>query len=218
MQVSRHAAAALWHALPRLMLVSVVWAAVAWPLVTLGAVTLAAYAWLRRALLEVADERREGDAGGPVIPDEPFASLPRFLLRLWWPGTLWAGLNAGLLAAVWADLTLWRTQPGALGGALAGVGGVLLGWLWLALQPYLLDALAEGLPLPRAVGEAARILLAYPLYSQLCAVPPLLLAATCWWFSSLWPLAGAGLLLGYWAHVATGDPRPRRTGRVKEVL
>ena len=216
--VWRGAAARLWAQLPRLIVVSLLWVAFAWPLLTLGAATLTAYAWLRRALLEVEDERRSGEPDAPLRPDEPYASLPRFAARLWWPGTLWAALNALVLLLVLGDLAVWRAGPGTLVGAVAGVWGLCLAWLWLAAQPFVLDALAEGLPLGRALGEAGRILLAYPLYCQLCALPPLLLLAACGWFTSLWPLAGAGLLLGYWAHVATGDPAPRRQSRIEEVL
>lgn len=222
-QVWRVAGARLWDALPRLIAVNLLWLVAAWPLLTLGAATLTVYAWLRRAVLEVEDERRESDPAGPPVPEEPLTSLPRFLRRLWWPGTLWAGLNVLVLAGLYAGLMWWTAEAGALGwhglgGALLGVLSAYLLWFWLALQPFLLDALADDVPLPLALAESGRIVLAYPLYAHLCALPPLGLAALGGRFTSLWPLVGVGLLLLYWAHVATGDPAPRRKSRLDDLL
>ncbi|EYB69231.1 hypothetical protein DEIPH_ctg011orf0226 [Deinococcus phoenicis] len=218
MRVWRGAGARLWDNLPRLIVVNVLWLAASWPLLTLGAATLTAYAWLRRAVLEVEDERSEGGPAALAVSEEPYTSLPRFFRRLWWPGTLWAGLNALLLLVLSANFVLWRADPGTLRGALWGALGSYLAWFWLALQPFVLDALAEGVRLPRALAEAVRIVLAYPLYAHLCALPPLLLAALGWWFTSLWPLVGVSVLLLYWAQVATGDPAPRRPGHLEDVL
>ncbi|GMA15526.1 hypothetical protein E5F05_03735 (plasmid) [Deinococcus metallilatus] len=217
-RVWRTAGAHLWDHLPRLIVVNVLWLVAAWPLVTLGAATLTAYAWLRRAVLEVEDERDDLAPGDPPVPDEPYTSLPRFFRRLWWPGTLWAALNILLLFVLYANGVVWRVQPDTLSGALRAVLGLLLGWFWLVLQPFFLDALAEGVPLPHALAGAARIVLAYPLYTQLCALPPLLLSALAWRFTSLWALVGVGLLLLYWAHVATGNPLTRRPQQVEDVL
>lgn len=210
----RVATARLWHNLPRLIVVNVLWLVASWPLLTLGATTLTAYAWLRRAVLEVEDERQEGAS----VPEEPYTSLPRFGRRLWWPGTGWAALNALLLFVLYADVELWKARPGTLTGTLTAVLGVYLAWFWLALQPFFLDALAEGVPLRRALTEAVSIVLAYPAYSHLCALPPLFLAGLGWWFTSLWPVVGVGALLLYWACVATGEPAPRRRPSLRDVL
>lgn len=217
-RVWRVAGVRVWEALPRLIAVNLLWLVAAWPLLTLGAATLTTYAWLRRAVLEVEDERLESGPTDPPVPDEPLASLPRFLRRLWWSGTLWAGLNVLVLTGLSAGLTGWRSEPASLGGALLGVLSAYLLWFWLALQPFWLDALAEAVPLPRALAEAASIVLTYPLYAYLCALPPLGLAALGGWFTSLWPLVGVSVLLLYWAHVATGDPAPRRRDRLDHLL
>ncbi|WP_051935686.1 hypothetical protein [Deinococcus sp. YIM 77859] len=217
-QVWRVAGAHLWRELPRLIVVNVLWVVAAWPLFTLGAATLTAYAWLRRAVLEVEEERRAHRPEEPPVPQEPLSSLPRFFGRLWWPGTLWAALNALVLVVLYANVALWSAQPGTLRGAVGAVLGVVLGWLWLTLQPFLLDALAEGLPLSRALLEAGRIVLAYPLHTQLCALPPLLLAVLAASFTTLWPVVGVSALLLYWAVVATSQPRPLSAQRFEDVL
>ncbi|MEF2279496.1 hypothetical protein V3W47_14430 [Deinococcus sp. YIM 134068] len=211
--VWRAAAPRLWHHLPRLIVVNVLWLVASWPLLTLGAATLTAYAWLRRAVLEVEDERREGAS----VPEEPYSSLLPLLRRLWWPGSLWTGLNVALLVPL-GGLALGAARSGTLAGTAAGILALYVAWFWLALQPFFLDALAEGMPLPRALAEAVQIVLAYPAYSHFSALPPLLLAGLAWWFSSLWATVGVTALLLYWACVATGDPAPRRSRPVRDVL
>lgn len=212
------AAARVWDNLPRLIAVNVLWVVAAWPLLTLGAATLGTYAWLRRAVLEIEDERSARAPADPPVPEERLQTLPRFLRRLWWPGTLWAGVNLLGLFVLFSHFSLAQARAGTLTGAGLLVLGVYLTWFGLALQPFLLDALSEGMSLPRALSEAVRIVLAYPLYAHLCALPPLALGALGWWFRSLWPLVGVAALLLYWAHVATGEAAPRRRPRAQDLV
>ena len=194
----------LWANLPRLIAANLLWLLLAWPLVTLGAATLALYAWLRRAVLEYEEARAEHRKA-----QESPLGLLRDLRRLWWPGTLWLGANVAVAAVLLSNALVWRAKLGPLGGLWVELLTGYLAWLWLAGQPYLLDALAEGRPLGASLAEAARLVAAFPLYAHLCALPPLLLALLGWWFKTLWPAVGASALLLYWAQVATFDPRAR---------
>ncbi len=194
----------LWVNLPRLIAANVLWLLLAWPLVTLGAATLALYAWLRRAVLEYEETRLERS-----LPEESPLSLLRDLRRQWWPGTLWLGANLAVAVILLSNVALWRLRLGPLGALWVELLAGYLAWLWLAVQPYLLDALAEGRPFGAALSEAGRIVAAFPVYAHLCALPPLLLALLGAWLRTLWPVVGVGALLLYWAQVATFDPRAR---------
>lgn len=204
------AARFVWAELPRLIALNLLWVALVWPLLPLGAATLTASAWLRRAVLEVAalDAVRAPDQ--PPPSPEPYRTLSALLRRLWWPGTLWGMVNAAALGLTLSHLAWAQAHPTGLGAAVQGALLLYLGWFWLAAQPFWLDALAEEVPPLRALGEAARIVLAYPVYAHLCALPPLLLAGLSLHFRTLWLLVGVGALLLFWACVATGTPRLTR--------
>lgn len=198
----------LWINLPRLIAANLLWLLLAWPLVTLGAATLALYAWLRRAVLEYEETRPEHRQA-----QESPLRLLRDARRLWWPGTLWLGANLAVGAVLLSNVLMWRVRLEPLGALWVELLAGYLAWLWLALQPYLLDALAENLPFAAALAGALRIVAAFPMYAHVCALPPLLLALLGWWFRTLWPVVGVSVLLLYWAQVATFDPRQRPSAR-----
>ena len=172
----------LFRELPRLVLANLLWLVGAWPLLTLGAATLVAFAWLRQ----------------PAASGRNVGSLAR---RLWWPGTVW-GFAWALFALLWlSNLLYWPRLLPPFGQAVALVLLLLVGWLWLALQPCWLAALADGLPSLAALKHAGRRLLAAPAYALTGALPVLLLALLASVFKTFWALAGVGLLLAYWARL-----------------
>ncbi|WP_027481871.1 hypothetical protein [Deinococcus pimensis] len=207
----------VWGNLPRLIVTNLLWLVLAWPLLTLGAATLGTYAFLRRNVLE-HDVRRSEELGtGVPVHDDPYARLLVDARRALLPGTLWGVTSVAFVALVTLGARFWAARAGGVPGDALVVLALYLGWLWLAAQPFVLDALAEGRSLRAAWSEAALIVASYPLYAHLCALPPLLLGVLAWLLETLWPLVGTSVLLVYWAHVATGDPN-RKVSRVHEVL
>ncbi len=170
----------LFRRLPQLMLANVLWLVCVWPLVTLGAATLTAFAWLR----------------APAASRRDVGPLAR---RLWWPGTVW-GLWWLLALFVWVSNVLyWPRVLPPFGQALALVLLLLAALLWLAVQPYWLAAMAGGAPAARAFALGAGRVMRAPGYALLGALPVLALALLATVFKTLWAVAGVCLLLAYWA-------------------
>ncbi|MBB6099066.1 putative membrane protein YesL [Deinobacterium chartae] len=194
----RDAAGWTFSHLTRVIGVNLLWLLASWPLLTLGPATLAAYAWLRRARLE------------PEVA-EPYTRLRDDFCRLFWRGLGWALASATLLYVLYANALFWPRLLPPLAGAVVAVAALYLAVLYLAVQPYLLEALVT---LPRAMAApraAIARLVARPLAAHLHLLFALPLALLVWRFPTLLALGAVGLLLVFWHALnleeAAEDPR-----------
>lgn len=200
------AARLVWAGLPRLLLLGLLWILTAWPIVTAGPATLAAYRW-------VALYTREEREGNPL-------EFFRHLIELFWPGLAWGAGIAATIALFWANLRYWTDALPPLPAA-----AVVAFWLYLlvfvaAMQPHLLERIAvERRPWREAFPAAALAVVLNPLYAH----AQLALPVVAMWIGSLLsaivPLALASATLVFLAVSAADLPLrpeaarpPRRDG------
>ena len=161
-RVLRQGSVLAWHHLLTLIVLNVLWVICAATLVLAGPATLSAFGYLA------------------ALRDDEAPALRQLTGRLrqnLLPGTWWAlsTLTFGFLA--YANLKFWPTVLGQLGQfAVSFFWGYLI-WLFVAAQPYLLEALSvERLPYGRAWRAAVLAVLQRPVSAHGWVLIPLLLA------------------------------------------
>ncbi|THF85469.1 hypothetical protein E7T09_16025 [Deinococcus sp. KSM4-11] len=155
-----------WTNLPTLVGLNVLWIAGAVTVVLLGPMTVTVFGHLAA----LRDDRHP-----------TWRTLGTRLRAVLWTGTLWS-VSVGVFAYLaWANLTFWPRVLGHQGAAQLGVYAVwllwaYLTWLFIALQPFLLDALAvRGLTFGRALRAAAVVVIRRPVAAHAFVVIPLAL-------------------------------------------
>lgn len=150
----------VWRNLLPLLWLNLIWVALAWTLVLLGPATLASYALIATTMRE----DREAD------PRQFLLLLRRNLL----PGTLWALTALVFAFLIYSNFTFWRRALGPFGDTVVLLLVTYLSWLFVALQPYLLEALGvERLPYFRAWRAAFLGLARHPVSGHLYVLIPL---------------------------------------------
>ncbi|PYE54599.1 hypothetical protein [Deinococcus yavapaiensis] len=117
-----------WRNLLTLVWLNLAWVAMAWTLILLGPATLAVYHLVATRLREDLEI--------------DFRLLPRLVLRFLGSGLLWA-LSAVMFAVLfYANTTVWPRFLPPFGTTVVLMVWLYLLWLFVALQPFLLEALA----------------------------------------------------------------------------
>ena len=192
--VLRHLTTLVW--------LNVIWIVLAWTVILTGPVTLAAYALIARM-------REDRD---PDLRQFP-ALLRQFLL----PGTLWllTALLFGFL--MYSNLVYWLRVLEPFGDSVVSLLGVYLAWLFIALQPYLLEALCvERLPYRVAWRSALVGLARAPVSAHLYVVIPVLLGVIAFFTRTLGLVVLVSLSLAFAAtqvrplveHAPPPEPEP----------
>lgn len=144
----------------QLVILNLLWMAVAWLLIPIGPATMAIYAFMARSM---RDEE----------PGLRYADLPRLFGRYFVRGVVWFLGWVVLLLCAWTGSVVWGKLLPPLAGSV-----VLMLWSYLvlyyvAMQPYLLEELTiEESPWLPALKKAAWQVLANPLYSHIHLVIP----------------------------------------------
>lgn len=150
-----------WRNLLALLWLNLIWVALAWTLVLAGPATLASYALIAGTMREDRD-----------LDLRQFLPLLRRNLL---PGIFWALTAAVFAFLVYSNVTFWRRVLGPFGDTVVALLAAYLSWLFVALQPYLLEALSvDRLPHFRAWRAAFLGLVQHPLNGHLFVLIPLL--------------------------------------------
>ncbi|MFC4427284.1 DUF624 domain-containing protein [Deinococcus navajonensis] len=154
----RDGALLTWRHLPTLAWLNLIWIALSWTVLLAGPATLAAYA-LIAALRE------------DIEPD--LRRYPALLRQNLLPGVLWLLSSATFAFVVYSNLVYWRRLLGPFGDSVVSLLAVYLTWLYVALQPYLLEGLSvERRPFLQAWTPAFLALARSPLSAHLYVVVP----------------------------------------------
>ncbi len=207
----RRAGALVWEQLVRLIVINLLWLVSAWLIITVGPATLAAYAWIARA---VRDSEQPMD----------YLDFFRIFRRLLGRGLLWSLGLAAFLFLAYTNLTVWGSMLPPLGGF-----AVRLVWVYAliflgAMQPFLMEFLAvEELSWGESLRKSAWQVLANPIYSHLQLVIPIAGLAVATQFLTIFPVVMISLILTFLAVAATGAPwkhgQPPPTQRnIEDVL
>lgn len=149
-----------WRNMLPLLWLNLIWAVLAWTLVLTGPATLASYALIAGTMRE----DREPDL-------RQFLPL---LVKNLLPGILWALTAAVFAFLAYSNYTFWRRVLGPFGDTVVFLLVTYLSWLFVALQPYLLEALSvERLPYFRAWRSAFLGLVQHPFSGHLYVLIPL---------------------------------------------
>ncbi|UQN08930.1 DUF624 domain-containing protein [Deinococcus sp. QL22] len=158
-----------WRYLLPLVWLNLIWLALSWTLVLAGPATLASYALIATTMRE----DREPDL-------RLFPSLLRHNLL---PGLLWCLTVAVFAFLMYSNLVFWRRLLGNFGDALVSLLALYLSWLFVALQPYLLEALSvQRLSYRRAWQAALLGLVRTPVSAHLYVLIPLLVVLLAFFF------------------------------------
>lgn len=150
----------VWHNLLPLLWLNLIWVALAWTLVLAGPATLASYALIATTLRE----DREPDL-------RQFLPL---LVKNLLPGILWFLTLVVFAFLAYSNYTFWRRVLGPFGDTVVFLLVTYVSWLFVALQPYLLEALSvDRLPYIRAWRAAFLGLVQHPLSAHLYVLIPL---------------------------------------------
>lgn len=151
----------VWRHLIPLVWLNLIWIALSWTVILAGPATLASYALIARMREDQDPDLRQ------------FPALLRINLL---PGTLWL-LTALLFAfLMYSNLVYWLRVLEPFGDSVVSLLAVYLAWLFIALQPYLLEALSvDRLPYGKAWRSALMGLAREPVSAHLYVVIPVLL-------------------------------------------
>lgn len=150
-----------WRHLTTLVWLNLIWIVLAWTLVLTGPATLAAY-----ALIATMREDRAAD----------LRRFPALLRQNLLPGMLWLLTCTVFAFLIYSNLLYWRRVLGAFGDAVISLLAVYLTWLFVALQPYLLEALSvEHRPFLQAWRPAFLGLARSPFSAHLYVLIPVVL-------------------------------------------
>ncbi|MFC4454201.1 DUF624 domain-containing protein [Deinococcus sonorensis] len=151
-----------WHHLLTLVWLNLIWLVLAWTVVLAGPATLAVYALIATTMRQDRD------------PD-----LRRFLPLLRQnvvPGVLWLLTTALVAFVLYSNVVYWQRVLGPFGKTVLTLVAAYLAWLYVALQPYLLEALSvERLPYLRAWRAALLNLGRHPVSAHLYVLVPVVL-------------------------------------------
>ena len=182
-RVLREGSVLAWHHLLSLVALNVLWVACAATLVLAGPATLTAFGYAAALRDDQAPALRQ---------------LPGRLRRNLWPGTWWAlsTLAFGFLA--YANLKFWPAVLGQFALFAVYIFWGYLIWLFVAAQPYLLEALSvERLPYGRAWRAAALAVLRRPVPAHGWVLIALVLTLTGLFFRTPALVVLISLLLTY---------------------
>lgn len=135
-RVLRQGSVLAWHHLLTLLWLNVLWVVCVFTVVLAGPATLTLYRYVTAQRDDLEPRPRD---------------LWRWLKQLIIPGLLWALVTGAFAFLVYANLSFWPNVAGPFGSALAWMLWGYLIWLFITLQPYLLERLAvERRPFLRA--------------------------------------------------------------------
>ena len=117
-----------WRHLLTLVWLNLIWLVLSWTVVLAGPATLASYALIATTMREDLD------------PD--LRQFPGLLRRNLAPGVLWLLTVALFAFLMYSNLVFWQRVSGRFGDAVVSLLALYLSWLFVAVQPYLLEALA----------------------------------------------------------------------------
>ena len=151
-----------WRHLSTLVALNLIWIVLAWTVILAGPATLAAY-----AMIATMREDRPAD----------LRRYPALLVQNLLPGVLWLLSGAVFAFLVYSNLLYWRRVLEPFGDAVVSLLAVYLTWLFVALQPYLLEALSvERRPFLRAWRPAFLGLARSPVSAHLYVLIPVVLS------------------------------------------
>lgn len=118
----------VWRHLLTLVWLNLIWLVLSWTLILAGPVTLAVYALIATSMRQDRDPE--------------LRALPVLLRRNLLPGVLWLLTVVLFVFLLYTNVTFWPGVLGPFGGVLVVLLSAYLIWLFVALQPYLLEALS----------------------------------------------------------------------------
>ncbi|MGE5673957.1 MAG: DUF624 domain-containing protein [Mycobacterium leprae] len=209
----RRAVPLLFNGVVRLVGINLIWLVCSLPLITAGPATLAAYWWIAS---DLRDENKEG-----------YRAFFKAFTRLFWRGLVWLVGLAVVLFVAYANLVVWHRFLPPLTAALIQVLAVYVVIFVLAMQPYLLEALAvEGRPWGEALKRSAWHVVTNPLYSHLnVLLPAIILGAAGLKTHTVIPLVLVAVVLGFMGYAAADVPqkygmpsRKKQQGKMEDLL
>jgi len=182
-RVLREGSVLAWQHLLILIVLNLLWIVCAATLVLAGPATLSVFGYLAA----LRDDQR------PTWRD-----LPGRLRQNLLPGSLWTLTVCAFAFLVYANLTFWPAVTGELGRLTVWIFWGYLIWLFVAAQPFLLDALVtQRLPYRQAWRAAALEVLRRPVAAHLWVLIPALLALIGSFFRTPALVVLVSLLLAY---------------------
>jgi len=200
----------IWQNLVQVIALNLLWLVTAFPIVTAGPATLAAYWWGARVL------RDEREVGYPIY----FKAFKRFFLK----GLVWFVGWVVVLYLAYLNLQVWGILLPPMGAAVVQMVWYYALLFLAAMQPYLLEALTvDEEPWGQALKQSAWQVVANPTYSHVHLVIPALLVYVASRYATVSAVVLTAMILLFWTVVAEkvpwkyGAPPPTRRN-IEDVL
>lgn len=196
-----------WRNLLTLVGLNLAWVALAWTLVLAGPATLGVYHLIATRLREDLEI--------------DVRALPRLVLRFLGPGLLWALATVAFVGLFYANVTVWPRFLPPFGTTLVLMVWLYLLWLFVALQPFLLEALAvKGLRFLPAWRDAFLGLARVPFEGHVSVLFGVILLVAGLYFRTLAPVVLIALGLTFAAALVAPfreQPEPQDVIEEEEV-